>query len=98
MKKTNDVDYSTLAEEIQTNHKAAQFLVGDRVRITKNKNIFRKGHNKNWSREIFVKDSVLKTSPSMHEFKIQMEKNNNKLLWKRTPVEKVINELLSKIR
>ena len=73
-KKTNDVDYSTLAAEIQTHHKAAQFIVCDRVRITKNKNVFSKGHNKNWSREIFVNDSVLKTNPSTQEFKIQMKK------------------------
>ena len=34
----------------------------DRVRITKHKNIFSKGYTKNWSREIFIIDSVLKNN------------------------------------
>ena len=40
-----------------------KFKVGDRVRITKYKNIFSKGYTKNWSREILVIDSVLKANP-----------------------------------
>ena len=34
----------------------------DRVRITKHKNIFSKSYTKNWSREIFIIDSVLKNN------------------------------------
>ena len=37
--------------------------VGDTVRITKYKNIFSKSYTKNWSKEILVTDSVLKTDP-----------------------------------
>ena len=37
--------------------------VNDRVRITKYKNIFTKGYTENWSREIFIINSVLKTNP-----------------------------------
>ena len=36
--------------------------VNDRVRITKYKNIFSKDYTKNWSREIFIIDSVLITN------------------------------------
>ena len=43
--------------------KLVKFEVGDRVRITKYKNIFSKGCTINWSREIFVIDSVMKTNP-----------------------------------
>ena len=38
----------------------------DRVRITKYKkykNLFSKGYTENWSREIFIIDSLLKTNP-----------------------------------
>ena len=38
-----DADYYDLTEEIETNLKAPKFKVGDRVRITKHKNIFSKG-------------------------------------------------------
>ena len=37
--------------------------VNDRVRINKYKNIFSKGYNENWSREVFIIESVLKTNP-----------------------------------
>ena len=46
--------YVALAEEIETNPNTAKFKVGDRVRITKYKNIFSKSYTINWSREIFV--------------------------------------------
>ena len=52
-----------MTEEIETNPKALKFQGGDRVRITKYKNIFRKGDTNIWSREIFAIDSVTKTNP-----------------------------------
>ena len=60
-KKPIDADYSALTEDIESSHQAPKF--GDRVRITKYKNIFSKGYTENWPREIFVLDSVLKTTP-----------------------------------
>ena len=45
-KKPVDADYSALNEGTNTNPKAPKFKVGDRVRITKYKNIFRKGYTK----------------------------------------------------
>ena len=57
-KKPIDTDYSALTEEIQWSHKTPKFNIGDRARITKYKNVFRKGYRENWSKEIFVIDSV----------------------------------------
>ena len=48
-------------------HKAPKFIVGERVRITNYKNI--KGSTENWSREIFVIDSVLKTKTWTYKIK-----------------------------
>ena len=56
-------DYSALTEQNETNHSSPKFKVNDRVRITQSKNIFSKGYFKNWSREIFIINSVLKTNP-----------------------------------
>ena len=52
-----------LTEKIETNLEAPNFKVIDRVRITKSENIFSKAYTENWSREIFIIDSVLKTNP-----------------------------------
>ena len=40
------------------NDKRSTFKVGDRVRISKFKNIFAKGYTPNWSSEIFIVDKV----------------------------------------
>ena len=60
-KKPINADYSVLTEKIEMNPKALKFLINDRVRITNYKNIFSKGYNENWSKEIFITNSVLKT-------------------------------------
>ena len=54
---------------IESNPKASKFKVNDRVRIAKYKNIFSKGYTENWSREIFIIDSVLKTNPWTYKIK-----------------------------
>ena len=41
----------------------------DRVRITKRKNIFIEDYAENWSREIFIVDSVFKTNPLTYKIK-----------------------------
>ena len=46
-KKSVDVNYFALTEDIESIHKAPKFKAGDRVRITKYKNIFNKGYTKN---------------------------------------------------
>ena len=50
VKKHTGADYSALIEKIETNLKAPKFEVGDRVAITKYKNIFSKAYNENWSK------------------------------------------------
>ena len=56
-------------ENIETNLKAPKFKVNDRVRMTKYAIIFSKGYTENWSREIFIIDSVLKTNPWTYKLK-----------------------------
>ena len=45
----------------ETNDKDPKFKVGDRVRISKYKNIFAKGYTPNWSEEVFVIKTVKNT-------------------------------------
>ena len=40
------------------NEKDSRFKVGNRVRISKFKNIFAKGYTPNWSKEIFIVDKI----------------------------------------
>ena len=70
LKKSINSDYSALTENVKTNLKAPEFKVNDRVRITKCKNILSKAYTENWSGEIFIIDSVLKTNPWTYKFKI----------------------------
>ena len=49
-----NADYSVLTDEIESSHNVPKFKVGDRVRITKYKNIFSKSYSKNWSKEIWL--------------------------------------------
>ena len=74
-KKPINADYFVLTEKIETNHKAPRFKVNDRVRITKYKNIFSKDYTENWSREIFIIDSVLKTNHWTYKVKDLNEEN-----------------------
>ena len=73
-KKPLNADYFALTEKNQINPKAPKFKVSDRVRIAKYKDIFSKGYTENWSREIFIVDSVLKTSPWTYKIKYLTEK------------------------
>ena len=50
-------------------HKIPKFKIGDRVRITKYKNIFSKCYTANWSREIFAIDLIMKTNPCTYKIK-----------------------------
>ena len=51
------------------NEKDSRFKVGDRVRISKLKNIFAKGYNPNWSKEIFIVDKINDTVPYRYNLK-----------------------------
>ena len=45
------------------NEKEPKFKIGDRVRISKHKNVFAKGYTQNWSEEIFVVSKIKNTVP-----------------------------------
>ena len=49
--------------------KNARFNVGDRVRISKIKNIFAKGYTPNWSKEIFIINKINYTVPYTYNLK-----------------------------
>ena len=51
------------------NEKDSRFTVGDRVRISKFKNIFAKGYTPNWSKEIFIVDKINDTVPYTYNLK-----------------------------
>ena len=51
------------------NEKDSRFKVGDRVRISKFKNIFAKGYTPNWSKEIFIVNKINDTVPYTYHIK-----------------------------
>ena len=77
-----DADYFALNENIETNLKSPKFKVGDRVRITKYKNIFSKGYTENCKKSMWL----ILCWKLIHGHMIS-KKNNRKLLWKRIVVE-----------
>ena len=48
-----------------------KFKVGDKVRISKYKNIFEKSYTPNWTREIFIVDKILPRVPTVYILKDQ---------------------------
>ena len=58
-----------LVKKLISNPKAPKLKVDDRIRITKFKNIFRKDYAENWSRKMFINDSMLKTNPWTYKTK-----------------------------
>ena len=53
----------------EDNEKNSRFKVGDRVRISKLKNIFAKGYTPNWSSEIFIVNKINDTLPYTYNLK-----------------------------
>ena len=53
----------------ELNEKSTRFSVGDRMRISKFKNIFAKGYTPNWSKEILVVNKIKNTVPWTYELK-----------------------------
>ena len=51
------------------NEKDSKFKVGDRVRISRYKNIFAKGYAPNWNSEIFIVDKINDIVPYMNDLK-----------------------------
>ena len=63
MKPIDVKDNTYINTNKETNDKSPKFKVGDRVRISKYKNIFTKGYTTNWSEEVFVIKKVKNTVP-----------------------------------
>ena len=54
MKPIDVKDNAYINTDKEINYKYPKFKVGDRVRISKYKNIFAEGYTPNWSEEVFV--------------------------------------------
>ena len=54
---------------IDEHNEDSRFKVGDRVRVSKFKNIFAKGYTFNWSKEIFIVDKINDTVPYTYNLK-----------------------------
>ena len=54
MKPIDVKDNTYINTDKETNNKDPKFKVGDRVRISKYKNIFAKGYTPNWSEEVLL--------------------------------------------
>ena len=63
MKPADVKDNTYIDFKKEVNDKDPKFKVGDRVRISKYKNIFSKGYTPNWSEEVFVISKIKKTVP-----------------------------------
>ena len=63
MKPIDVKDNTYINTDKEINNKDPKFRVGDRVRISKYKNIFAKGYTPNWSKEVFFIKKVKNTTP-----------------------------------
>ena len=63
MKPIDGKDNTYINTDKEISNKDPEFKVGDRVRISKYKNIFAKGYTPNWSEEVFVIKKVKNTAP-----------------------------------
>ena len=77
MKPINVKDNTYINTDKEFNNKDPKFKVGDRVRISKYKDIFAKGYTPNWSEEIFVFQKVKNTVPWTY---VINDENGEKLL------------------
>ena len=67
--KPGDVGDNKIVYIDEHNEKDSRFKVGDRVRISKFKNIFAKGYTPNWSNEIFIVNKINDTIPCTYNIK-----------------------------
>ena len=67
--KPTDVKNNETVYIDEHNEKDSRFKVGDRVRISRYKNIFTEGYTPNWSKEIFIVDKINDTVPYTYNLK-----------------------------
>ena len=66
MKLIDVKDNTNINTDKEINNKDPKFKVGDRVRISKYKNIFAEGYPSNWSEEVFLIKKVKNTVPGTY--------------------------------
>ena len=64
-----DVEDNKIVYIDEHNEKDSRFKIGDRVRISKFKNVFAKGYTINWSTEIFTVNKINETVPYINNLK-----------------------------
>ncbi|XP_043481760.1 uncharacterized protein LOC122510885 [Leptopilina heterotoma] len=52
-----------------TSEDTTKYKIGDKVRVSKYKNVFEKGYTPNWTTEIFTVDQVVSTQPVTYKLK-----------------------------
>ena len=67
MKPIDVKDNTYINTDKKINNKDPKFKLGDRVRISKYKNVFAKGYVPNWSEEVFVVKKIKNTVPWTYE-------------------------------
>ena len=67
MKPIDVKDDTYINTDKKINNKDPKFKVGDRVRISKYKNVFAKGYVSNWSEEVFNVNKIKSTVPWTYE-------------------------------
>ena len=67
--KPKDVRDNKIVYIDEYNEKDSKFKVGDRVRISKFKNIFAKRYTPNWGKEVFIVDEINDTIPYTYNLK-----------------------------
>ena len=61
--------YCDVLDDVVNKYNNTKFKVGDRVRISRYKNIFSKGYAPNWSSEIFIVNKINDTVPYTYNLK-----------------------------
>ena len=76
--KPRDVKDNNITKYVENfNKKDPKFNIGDRVRISKYKNIFAKRYTPNWSKEVFIVNKIKDTVPWTYEIN---DLNNEKII------------------
>ncbi|MGY0408823.1 MAG: hypothetical protein ACWIPJ_10810 [Polaribacter sp.] len=68
-KKVNEKEIYERVFQEDLCEKRPRYKIGDRVRITKYKNKFKKCYEQNWTTELFTIDKILYTNPITYKIK-----------------------------
>ena len=71
-KDVTTANVETLIQRLSQNNRrrtVPKFNIGDKVRVSKNKHVFKKGYTPNWTTEIFTVNRMMPTSPVTYKIK-----------------------------